>query len=109
MTKKRNLLSQSERYAEYLLFEATGGTMGREPKKTEEVNSNVSTLDFNDKRAFLDTLIKLVSIKNKVDPEDESSGIEDFKEMLNGSGKTKRGASATSSPFNGEPGEGKIS
>lgn len=92
MARRRNIVKDAERYSQYLLYEATGGAMGREPPKSKNGNPDPEfKVDFNTKRALLDSLIKLATIKNKVDPADEEDGIETYREMLNGGAATDRG------------------
>ena len=89
----------AERYAKRLLSEATGGKIGGEVDPSE----TPSGIDFKDRRALLDTIVKLLKEKNSAAEEDESS-MGAFKEMMNGinSGEDDGGGdtppSAPSSP-----------
>ena len=103
MARKKNMVREAEKYAQYLIWEATGGAMGREPPRPKNVKEEEFKIDFNTKRALLDSMIKLIGMKSKVDPvEEDEDGIETYKSMLNGSGETdSRGTadpSAGSSP-----------
>ncbi|MGB6501650.1 MAG: hypothetical protein WBG19_09710 [Thermoplasmata archaeon] len=83
MARKQNMLRQAERYSQYLLWEATGGAMGKEPVRAKAAKEGEFALDFQTKRALLDSMIKLIGIKSKVEPEDqEEDGIETYRELL---------------------------
>lgn len=95
MSKRPRFLKLAEKYAEYLLFEATDGSIGREKKKLNSANER--PLDFNEKRALLDSLIRLVGVKNKVDPEEDESDFDSFKEIMNGDGRKIKSGGASAS------------
>lgn len=93
MARKRNMLRDVEKYAQMLLHEATGGAIGREPIRAKSTKDGEFSVDFGTKRALLDSMIKLLTVKSKVDPEDEDAdGVETYKEMLrnDGSGEDRR-------------------
>lgn len=93
MARRRNMLRDVERYAQMLLHEATGGAIGREPVRAKSAKEGEFLVDFGTKRALLDSMIKLLTVKSKVDPEEEEDdGIQSYKEMLNvGSGENLDG------------------
>ena len=90
--RHRNLLALgAEQMALALMFEASGGTIGkiRTPKEGQaKMEINVS---FQDRRALLDSVVKLIEKQHKMSPEDqEPDGIQTYKEMLNGTGGESR-------------------
>jgi hypothetical protein len=104
MARKRNLIREAERYSQFLLFEATGGAMGREPVRGKSAKEGEFPIDFQTKRALLDSLIKLASVKAKVSPEDEDEdGIAAYKEMLNVGSGTDRDTGIAEPPAAGNP------
>lgn len=113
MVKKRNkkdTLTLAKNYAEFLLYQATGGSMGKEPK-TVDGEKAAETATFAEKRGLLDSLIKISSLERKdTDGEDESI-FEALRSKASDSAKSgsKRnpwGTSVESSPDieDGEPG-----
>lgn len=88
MTRRRSdrLSSAAEQLALALLFEATNGKLGRDrplPEGTEKKEINVS---FQDRRALLDSIVKLIEKRHKMKPEDdEPDGIAQYRSALNGS------------------------
>ena len=105
MARKRNMLREAEKYAQFLLWEATGGSMGREPVKGKDKKEDEFKVDFGTKRALLDSMIKLIGIKQKVDPEEEDEdGIASYKELLNaGSGESIERRTSEPPAVNGSP------
>ena len=83
MAKRRvsdKSLRNAEKLSELLLYEASGGNLGTKPAET-----GVSqTTTFGEKRAFLDSLVKIAALKSKEAPEIEKSGLELLAERLNG-------------------------
>lgn len=91
--KRRDYLALgAEQMALALLFEASGGTIGkiRAPKEGEEKKEiNVS---FQDRRALLDSVVKLMAKRHDMAPDepDEPDGIQNYKDILNGIGGESR-------------------
>lgn len=79
MARKRNALSLSKakRFADLLLYEASGGTIGLKPEKLTD------TMTFGEKRGLLDSLIKIASLEQKDgDGEPSESGLEMIKKQM---------------------------
>jgi hypothetical protein len=90
--KKRDRLSfAAEQLALALLFDASGGTIGKAPVSKEgqpKVEINVS---FTNRRALLDSVVKLIAKRHDMSPDEEpEDGIQSMKEMLNGTGGESR-------------------
>lgn len=93
MSKKRSALSLSKakRYADFLLYEITGGNLGVKP---ENLITN-STATFAEKRGLLDSLVKIASLEQKdTDDGPEVSGMDLIRKQMakdkeNGSGTVR--------------------
>lgn len=83
--KKRDRLNfAAEELALALLFDATGGTVGKQRIPKDGVVREVK-VSFQDRRALLDSIVKLIEKRHKMNPEEEEvDGIEAYKDMLNG-------------------------
>lgn len=90
---RKNLLSYTEKYAEVLLYEATGGKIGSPNTQHVGTEPQIDGMQFSDKRALLDSLTRLLAIKHRIDPEQEESEFMSMREQLNDAGrKTSGGA-----------------
>jgi len=102
MARRKNLIKEAERYSQFLLFEATGGAMGRAPLRSKSKDAEKDDgfkIDFQTKRALLDSMIKLASVRSKVDPEDDDEdGIESYRELLRDDGSGENLNGRTSEP-----------
>jgi hypothetical protein len=78
--KRKNLQAYAEEFAISLLYEASGGKIGK-VKSAEKSEYNMS---FHDRRALLDSMTKLMALKHKIEPEEEEDGIASYREQLNG-------------------------
>lgn len=99
--KRRNGLDRMlERFAANLLYEATGGSIGVKPRAPKVVAATDATSKppptLQEKRAILDSLIKLKALDEKYrDDDDSGSGLAAMKRQLNGSGNVVPGGTAT--------------
>jgi hypothetical protein len=98
---KKTLMTHTEKFAVQLLYEATGGTIGKSGPQ------NIDGMQFSDKRALLDSLTRLLAIKHRIDPEEEKSDFMSMREELNGASRTVKSRTdgfASASEFeSGEP------
>lgn len=70
MARKRRdpeSLLDAKKYYRFLLWEATGGTLGTSPEAKNSINENIT---FAEKRGLLDSIIKIAA-GDKKDQEDE--------------------------------------
>ena len=106
--KKSGLRHAAEVFALSLLFEASGGSIGRVPKVQEGNTVKAPDMAFSDKRALLDSMTKLITLSHKVDPveEEETDGLSAARERLHGKYSTSLRSggnnSETSSSSDGE-------
>lgn len=78
---KKNLMGYVERYAAYLLYEASGGAVGiQRPNKND---GSIVEMSFSDKRALLDSTTRLLHVKHRIDPKEEKSFFDMMKEDMN--------------------------
>lgn len=77
-----------KQFSDLLLYEITGGNMGTAPKT--EIKSEVAT--FGEKRAFLDTLIKIAVLEKKDDDDDQEGGFETILKQSRKNGRAKSGS-----------------
>lgn len=93
MSKKRQsgMLHNAQKYTEYLLYEATGGSIGKQLKSKESGEVIENNLTFPEKRALLESMLKLAALENKLAPEEEDSALDHIRRELNGSGEIKSG------------------
>jgi hypothetical protein len=100
--KKRDRLSfAAEQLALQLLFVASGGNVGRAQAPTKEGVVEEINISFQDRRALLDSVTKLIEKRHKMNPEEEpEDGINAYKEMLNGTGRESgdRGVGTAETP-----------
>lgn len=84
MSKRRHTtLTTARKYSDFLLYQATGGSMGKEFLKKEGFED---TTDFGDKRGLLDSLIKIAQLESKNKEGDEpESAFAQIQRNLNGS------------------------
>lgn len=110
MAKRRSkdTLVLARKYSELLLYESTGGTMGKPPSEVP----NGNTLTFGEKRGLLDSLIKIATLEQRFQPETEESGFDLIRKGFghdstkNGSGRDLGGAESISLNGSGEePGD----
>lgn len=100
MPKKRRSRKGLARYAEAfaasLLWEASGGSIGK-GKPSVEKQEGMPEVSFRDRRALLDSITKLLSSQGPPTEEDDEDGIDSFRERLNGrSGEIERGTDSAS-------------
>lgn len=69
--RRKSTLAKARKYSDFLLYQATGGSMGKEFVAKEGFEDKT---DFGDKRGLLDSLIKIAQLesKDKADEEPES-------------------------------------
>lgn len=90
---RKDSLTSARKYAEILLYEASGGSMGKAPDSLK-----TTEMTFGEKRGLLDSLIKIATLEHKVTPESDESGFDIIKKGLsnasaeNGSGRNLGGA-----------------
>lgn len=89
--RKRDRLSfAAEELALALLFDASGGSIGRAKPPKDGIAKEIN-VSFQDRRALLDSVVKLIEKRHKMSPEEEEpDGIQTYKEMLNGTGGESR-------------------
>lgn len=89
--KRKGLDVMAEEFAASLIYEASGGSIGRgKPQNAGDEKEN--SVSFRDRRALLDSITKLLS--NQKDPsDDDEDGISTYREHLRGgdSGTTSGG------------------
>lgn len=72
MARKRSAtLDKARKYSDFLLYTATGGTMGKPFVRKESIPDD---MDFADKRSLLDSLIKIAILESKEKGADEGEG-----------------------------------
>jgi hypothetical protein len=96
MTKKKRrrkvLCDYAEDFALSLLFEASGGKVGRIRAVSEKDKDTENPVSFKDRRALLDSVTKLLAAQ-KPSEDDEEDGLSSYREHLRGnSGETESGA-----------------
>lgn len=97
MSKRRDLTLAAEKFAFLLLSEATDGKIGG----TKDPSASKNSIDFKDRRALLDTITKLLKEKNAREPEDDTSSLGKFKEMMDDAehgGETGSGGDSSPPP-----------
>ena len=88
--KAQNSLETAKEFASILLYEVTGGKLG-------EASATSMNIEFSDKRALLDSLIKLGTLELREEKSKEGEGLSAFdiikqeKDKANGGKKDKRG------------------
>ncbi len=80
-SRRKGLASFAEEFAISLLFEASGGKIGRVRAKKEGEEEKDSQVSFRDRRALLDSMTKLLGAQGAPEDDDED-GIESFRERL---------------------------
>ena len=98
--RKRGLQSFAEEFAISLLFEASGGKIGRVRAVKEGAEVVDSQVSFRDRRALLDSMTKLLSAQDAPE-EDDEDGIADFRERLNEPSGEDRGGADTATDETG--------
>ena len=91
MSKKRqgktDSLVMAKSFRDLLLYEISGGNMGKKPE--HDIKSETT---FSEKSAFLDKMIKIAALEHKgKDDEEEASGFDLIREQINAGRKNKRG------------------
>jgi len=76
----KDALKKAKFYSDILLFEATGGSMG---KPLAEDAKPPEGMTFAEKRGLLDSLIRIAGLDHKVNPEDEESVFDTIKRNKN--------------------------
>ena len=75
----------AEQMALDLMFEATNGRIGKQRPFPEGVEPKEVNVSFTDRRALLDSVVKLMAKRHDMAPDDEEpDGIESFRSALNG-------------------------
>lgn len=72
----KDALKKAKQYSDILLYEATGGTMGK-PLSIDAAPREGMT--FAEKRGLLDSLVKIAILDHKVNPEEEESVFDTIK------------------------------
>lgn len=85
---KRGLTRVADQFAMSLIFEATGGKIGRVPQAEESVSAVVNPVSFRDRRALLDSVTKLLAGQPSEVGTEEEDGIDDFRKRLEDDGGT---------------------
>lgn len=76
---RKQALTTAEKYANYLLYEITGGNMGVKP----EVTVKNSSATFGEKRGLLDSLIKIAALERESESEDDQpSGLDALRKEI---------------------------
>lgn len=79
MSRKRNAVSitKAKKFADLLLYEASGGTIGTKPE------GNAEAMTFGERRGLLDSLIKIASLEQKdADDGPEVSGMDLIRKQM---------------------------
>lgn len=91
--KKRTLESIAEAFAVSLIYQASGGSIGRKGTAGEEDKEN--PISFKDRRALLDSVTKLLGAQTPQE-DDSESGLNSFRERLrDGDSRTSDGGGDT--------------
>ena len=80
---KRGLSRAADAYAMLLLWDASGGKVGRAPALKEGEEPVENPISFRDRRALLDSVTKLLAGEPSNTDEEEEDGIASFRERLN--------------------------
>jgi hypothetical protein len=107
MARKRNAsLEKVKKYSDFLLYEATGGTMGKPLERKADIPNDI---EFSDKRSLLESLLKIAQLEAK-DKEENDTGEGEFDRIRNeinaSSANKHKGNDAGASggtPESGEP------
>lgn len=94
---KRGLPRKVDALVEFLIYESTGGTIGHVPElaKNDDGTLKENKVPFSVRAKFADSVMKYVNGQVPSEGDDEEkSGLDEFKERLNGSGEDERGADA---------------
>lgn len=81
MTAKKTLLSQMDDAFSSLLKEAFPDTIGGD---STEPSVAQTQLEFSDRVKLLDAAARFVTLKHKIDPEEEKSAFDELKSKLSG-------------------------
>ena len=88
MAKHRNdTLDKARKYSDFLLYQATGGTIGKPPKSSPNDFTSQGEMTMGEKRGLLDSLIKIAAMEGKFE-EPPDSAFDLIKRGLNGSQTT---------------------
>lgn len=86
---KKKALMTAEKFANYLLYQATGGNLGEKPER-EYSNSNAT---FGELRGLLDSLIKIATLERENEENEETpSGFDAIKREIAKRNKYDSGA-----------------
>lgn len=88
----KDALKKAKWYSDILLFEATGGTMGKPLHDDAKPREGMT---FAEKRGLLDSLIKIAGLDFKVNPEEEESVFDTIKRNKEDASKASRGEADT--------------
>lgn len=78
--KKKSSLDTARRYSELLLYQASGGSMGKAPAK---MSTGEESMTFGEKKGLLDSLIKIALLENKIEEPEDDSGFANIRRKLN--------------------------
>lgn len=84
--KRKDDLEIAKKFRDLLLWEITGGNMGKRPENP--VKKEVAT--FGEKRGFLDSMIKIAALERKEGDEGEESGFDLIRSQMNAGRKNGR-------------------
>lgn len=83
---KRGLQRAADVFALALMYEASGGTVGRAPALKEGEEAKENPVPFKERRALLDSVTKLLAGQPPSDDDSDEDGISDFRSRLNDDG-----------------------
>ncbi len=87
MARRSRTILNAQKFMQQLLYEASGGSIGKSPEKKDGVGEGI---EWKDKRALLDTILKMYQLEEKLKPEDEDDmGLDYLRGQLHGSTETK--------------------
>lgn len=71
-TRRSRTILNAQKFMSQLLYEASGGRIGKPVEGKEGIGDKI---EWKDKRALLDTMLKMYQLEEKLKPEDEESGL----------------------------------
>lgn len=99
MAKKRRKVKQGlprkvDSLVEYLIYESSGGTIGRVPAEALDKDGVLkgNSVPFATRAKFADSAMKYVNGQKPEEDDSNEDGIESFRERLNERGTSERGA-----------------
>jgi len=94
---KRGLQRAADAFAMALIFEASGGRVGRAPALKEGETPVENPVSFRDRRALLDSVTKLLA-GQPAEGDEEESGVDYFRDRLKDDGDDRETGSGADSP-----------